>query len=71
MTKEKPISFFLDALENYFKGVLARAATSAEREFEDVFFSALIGVYLLSLFELLMDYFYSDPEDEDFEEEEW
>ena len=70
MAKEKPISFFLDALENYFKGVLVRSATSAEREFEDVFFSALIGVYLLFLFELLMDYFYKDPEDEDFEEEE-
>ena len=71
MKKEKPISFFLDALEDYFKGVLARSATALEREFESVFFSALIGVYLLFLFELLMDYFYSDPDDEDFEEEEW
>ena len=70
MKKEKPISFFLDALEDYFKVVLARAATSTERQFEDVLFSALIGVYLLFLFELLMDYFYSDPDDEDFEEEE-
>lgn len=71
MGKEKPLSFLLDALEGYFKALLVRSATSAERHFEDVFFSALVGVYLVSFFELLMDWFYSDPDDEDFEEEEW
>ena len=53
--KEKPLSYLLDALETYFKRVLARSATAAERELESVFFNALVGVYLVCFFELLMD----------------
>lgn len=53
--KEKPLSHLLDALETYFKRVLARSSTALEREFESVFFNALVGVYLVCFFELLMD----------------
>lgn len=53
--KEKPLSYLVDALENFFKAVRVRSATSTERQFEDVFFSALIGVYLVCFFEMLMD----------------
>lgn len=53
--KEKPLSHLLDALETYFKAVMARSSTALEREFESVFFNALVGVYLVCFFELLMD----------------
>ena len=73
MAKEKRLSHLLDVWGAYFKGVVVRLGTTPEQGggFGFVFFPALVGVYLVCFFELLMDWFYTDPEDEGFEEEEW